>query len=195
MIKKGFTLVELMIALSIISLVSISAMQMLDQIVIARDRNKAVMEAEWELFLLKNQITEDIDNIVNRSIRDQLGAREAAMILNLRDIELLFTRGGMPIFALKQTSLMRVAYDLEEGTLFRYYWRNLDRTEGEEPVKQEVAKNIKRFVVEVYSKSYGGYKSNWKSTIKEPLPSAIRITLESPLEEIIFSVPILQYEK
>jgi len=191
--SRGFTLIELIVAMTIIVLVSISAYQMLNQIVIANDRNQQVMDEQWDLFLLKNQITEDLFNIVNRPIRDQLGALEQAFVLDKRDIELAFTRGGIQIFQQKQTSLQRIAYDLDNEDLYRYYWVNLDRIEGEQPIKQKIATGIKTFSIEVYSKSYGNYTKNWKASNTEPLPAAVRVNFKTQSEEIEFTVPVLSY--
>ena len=191
--NKGFTIIELAISMTIITLIYISSVQLIEQVVIASDRNEEVMKEQWHLFELKNIITEDLQNIVNRSIRDELGSRQNALLVNFRDIELQFTRAGLPVFSQKKTSLLRVAYDFEDGVLNRLYWKNLDRVEAEEPIITEIANDIEEFKIQYYSKSYGAYRDNWKPTSNSALPELIKVTITSASQTIEFTIPILKY--
>lgn len=128
---SGFTLLELLVAIAVFSVLSLLAYGGLQNIL--HNKQNLEQSAEQIIRLQKTMLhlERDIMQFVNRPISDEFGDFDPA----LRGVEytghkLEFTRTGRPNPGLQPRSyLQRVAYVLpenEENKLYRYVWPMLD---------------------------------------------------------------------
>lgn len=140
---RGFTLLELLIALSIFGLLSAMAYGGLNTVLSQRahtDRAAEQLKALQQVYLVMQR---DIEQVMPRTIRDQYGTTLNALV---DDGRLQLTRGGWSN-PLRQprSSMQRVGYFLEDHQLYRYAWRVLDQAQDTEPTQQKLAENIESF--------------------------------------------------
>jgi general secretion pathway protein J len=84
----------------------------------------------------------DVFEMTPRAVRDEMGDPLPAMRIGT-DIVLELTRAGWrnPL-GQRRSELQRVAYQVKDGTLMRYYWNVLDRAEDSQPVAQELLHDV-----------------------------------------------------
>lgn len=136
--QRGFTLIELLLAISILGLMSLGAYQFL-----ANTSQSALRlnERQQELLAverLQAVIAADLDQWVNRPIRDELGDPLPAFVLEPSGA-MEFTRRGLSNPLDKPRSdMLRVRYEVREGRLWRLTWTTLDRLQGMKPLESPV---------------------------------------------------------
>lgn len=136
----GFTLLELLVALSIFALVSTMAYGGLQ--VVLENRSRVVAEGErlGELQLAMGIIERDLAQLAQRSWRDQWGDLHPPFAYDVLDrpprLELV-TTGGRP--GPQRSRLTRIGYELEDGVLYRLIWNHLDGTPEEPTYRTRLA--------------------------------------------------------
>jgi len=87
---------------------------------------------------LQAVIAADLDQWVNRPIRDELGDPLPAFVLEPSGA-MEFTRRGLSNPLDKPRSdMLRVRYEVREGRLWRLTWTTLDRLQGMKPLESPV---------------------------------------------------------
>ena len=126
--QRGFTLLELVIAIGVFAILSALAYGGLNSILRASSHTLEAGAAMQDLQLAMGIIQQDFSQITPRSIRDEFGQQQPALKSELGAEELIrFTRRGWRNPTQQQRStLQRVAYQLEGNTLMRRYWHHLD---------------------------------------------------------------------
>jgi general secretion pathway protein J len=128
-VMRGFTLVELLLALGISALIATLAYAGLGTALDA----SAVMQHDVrrlaELQRALNIIEEDLAQVVPRPIVNGLGSDEPAFRGGrFQDVVLEFTRGGVANPQdLPRSELQRVRYVFDSGRLWRQWWNAVDR--------------------------------------------------------------------
>ncbi|MDQ2993601.1 MAG: type II secretion system minor pseudopilin GspJ [Pseudomonadota bacterium] len=149
---RGFTLLEIIIALMIFAVVMVLVAGGLSMVVRAQEqistRNHRLAELQFAMLL----VSHDLEQIVNRPVRDNNGALQDALLVMVKgaDFPLVFTRGGVinPGAVYQRSTLQRVAYGLSGGQLIRYSWPVLDRTENTQALNRPILKGVTGFTVE-----------------------------------------------
>jgi len=137
----GFTLLELLVALAIFAVIAVMAYSGLDTVLTARQQTDQHATQLARLQMAFIWLGRDIEQHINRPIRDQYGDRQATLQGTISQMEL--TRAGWRNPAQQQrSSLQRVAYHLEEKTLWRSYWRVLDRAQDAVPIRMGLLKEV-----------------------------------------------------
>ncbi len=136
---EGFTLVEMLVALAIFSLLSAGATSAM----LTAVKSKEVLEEKvisiQDLQMARALMRADIDNMVLRPSRDAFGNPEQYLMSGGTDTLLSFTRGGRenPGGLEKRGGLQKVAYVFEEGNLIRRSYA-VDNPAPQTPVRERI---------------------------------------------------------
>jgi general secretion pathway protein J len=176
-IHKGFTLVEMLIAIAIFAVLSIMAYGGLNTILTTQAVLKTEMQRLREIQRTFLYLGQDLRQVVERHIRDPLAPAQQLNALitdNLyasKPFKLELTRTGYPNpLVLQRSHLQRVAYYVKDDNLYRYTWPVLDRAQDTLPHISRLCKNINdiRFLFYPRIKKQ---KSNNLSASTTPEPS------------------------
>ena len=175
--NKGFTLLELLIAMVIFSFMSIMAYGALANILTS---NEVITAQEKKLKKLQRSmmfIERDLRQIVARprSAGFGVGEQKAALVSGFDDNGIIeFTRAGNsnPTDVVR-SSLQRIQYDVEEKKLVRKSWNLVDHLDGE-PIIVPLLEEVEAFDFRFLNKNKE-WKENWKGS---SLPDAIELTIE-----------------
>lgn len=188
---SGFTLLELLIAISIFAMVSSMAYSGLNHVLRARDRVEAEREFWRGLTLVFLRMQDDFAQARPRTVRDQFGNDQPAFLGQPTDIRALgapsveFTRGGVLVFDLPaedddpnapdrkpppRSDLERIGYRYNDGVLYRWSWPVLDRAPTTAPVETVMLRDVERFEVKFLNKQATSNLNQW--LLNWPLPQA-----------------------
>lgn len=182
-LEQGFTLLELLVALSIFSMLSVMAYGGLQTVITTKQisNKNADRVAEIQLFMMR--LSNDLRQSVPRTIRDEYGDFIPAMrSAQNSDESTVWTRAGYRNPAqLRRSNLQRVAYQLEQQKLIRLTWPVLDRAQDTPVLKTEVLSGI-----DAIEWRFLNYENEWLSDWPDSqenaalsaLPKAVEITLE-----------------
>ncbi|RUM94916.1 MAG: type II secretion system protein GspJ [Thiothrix sp.] len=196
--QRGFTLLELVIAIGIFAILSALAYGGLNSILRASSHTLEAGTALQDLQLAIGIIQQDFSQITPRSVRDESGEQQPALKSELGTEELIrFTRRGWRNPTLKQRStLQRVAYLLEENTLMRRYWHHLDRAPNPQSVSLPLLEGIEEVTFQFRENNANSLESWPPQRDKDTsalLPRAIEITLKTERwGEISRLIPLLE---
>jgi general secretion pathway protein J len=171
--QQGFTLLEIVIALAIFSVMSMMAYAGLAAILDARassvPRAQQLAQLQTTLYLLN----EDLSQVIKRPIRDQLGSSEPAFSIGRGNEILVFTRTVPSWLAnSSETNLLRVSYSLEKEALYRRVWTIPDRTQ------QTEYRRRKLLVTQgVTIKGFSAKTKTWGEVVGE-IPQALDISFK-----------------
>lgn len=179
---RGFTLIELLIAMAIFALVAVMAYGGLNNIMNTR---VAVQEQADELKTLQlayRMIQQDLEQAVNRPIRDALGDQREAFRAQGDTLELLeLTRmGWRNPTGQPRSSMQRVQYGVLDEELIRRYWLVLDQPQDSEPVERTLLEGVENIEVR-YMDANQEWHAQWPPLNVEqpaPLPSAAEVNIE-----------------
>ncbi len=171
--QQGFTLLEILIALSIFSVMSMMAYAGLAAILEARastvPRAEQLAQLQTTLYLLN----EDLSQIINRPIRDEFGSAEPAISVGRGNELLVFTRTA-PSWSTNasENSVLRVSYSLEKGAFYRRVWTISDRTQQTEYRRRKLLATQ-----DVTIKAFNEKTHAWE-LIKDEIPKALDISFK-----------------
>jgi len=133
---KGFTLLEMLVAMAIFAALGVMTSQLVTRIVAldekAVERGDRILDIQQAMQILDR----DLAQIIHRPIRDEFGDPKPSTLIG-NDYLLQFTRQGWrnPLER-PRSKLQRVAYFVEDESLYRYFWHVLDRADDSEPTIQ-----------------------------------------------------------
>lgn len=143
--RRGFTLIEVLVSVFLLSVLSAFCYQTLSYVRRSKTASAAAFEQVRGLELAMHYFATDFEQLEPRPVRDVLGATYVpALYADGRSVDVVsLTRGGWPNPAgLQRATLQRVTYSVEQGTLVRRYSLALDATSGTLPVRRELLKNV-----------------------------------------------------
>ncbi|MCI2282664.1 type II secretion system minor pseudopilin GspJ [Colwellia sp. MSW7] len=180
--NKGFTLLEVLIAIAIFSLISLSSFTIFDSVLKGDATSKERSERQNELQRAFLIIERDITQIARRTIRFEGEAPSAQFIQSTSDTfgsedqAVAFVRQGWtnPGLLLPRSDMQAVSYRLFEGTLQRLHANFVDSVVGEEP-------KIRPLISDVTAVSFEYYDGDkWqKSWSNNTLPLAMAIEVDT----------------
>jgi len=185
---KGFTLLELLIAISIFSTLSVMAYSGLKTILDTRDSSERVADRIAKIQISMLRLNNDLTQAVSRKVRDGFGVTTMmpAMMTSLTDISSLeWTRSGYrnPGKVIRRSNLQRIAYKLDKnGNLIREAWPVLDRTQTTEPIKSILLTNVEK-VEWKFNVKKDSWESSWPTAAMHAvstlglLPKAVNINI------------------
>ena len=188
-LAQGFTLLELLVAISIFSFMSIMAYGTLTNVL---KGNEVIAEQEQRLKILQRTmmfLERDIRQVVARPRASGFNQRSPAFVYGLDADGLLeFTRAGNdnPL-GLKRSSLQRIRYDLEDKKLTRNSWSIVDHIDAE-PVSMSLIEDVESLELRLLD-SNNEWQENWNQNTV--VPKAVEITMKHKhWGEIIRIIPI-----
>lgn len=182
----GFTLLELVIAVAIFSLLSVMAYSGLYSAQLTSARVEEAGDRLSALQVAFSLLARDLQQSVNRPVRDAFGEQQIAFMGARTGVGAMleFTRTGLRNPAgFARSSLQRVAYAVEEDKLLRLTWPSLDRGYGAEPVSTPILSGVKQVELR-FMDIDRNWQDQWppvtlQATPDSLLPIAVEVTVET----------------
>lgn len=126
--QKGFTLLEMLVSLSILAVLAAIALGGLQAVVQARTIAADASIVLSETSMLFTLLERDLQQVAPRSARDEFGDHQPILHFGgLRQPERLeFVRSGVRTANTQRSNLQRVAWELSEDGINRIVWSVLD---------------------------------------------------------------------
>jgi general secretion pathway protein J len=180
----GFTLLELLVSLSIFAVLAAMSYGGLRSVLDTRERIERQAAQLAELQLAFTILQRDIEQTLPRKIRDSFGEPREPLIGVQEGEQLVeFTRTGWrnPT-GQARSNLQRVAYNVIDEQLVRSSWNVLDRAQNTEPQETVLVQGVKAVTLQFIDKDFNA-QDHWPVFARDPtqqqvLPSAIEITLD-----------------
>ncbi len=165
--QRGFTLLELIVALAVFAVVSVMAYAGLRVVLDARAHTDQAAAQLAELQIALTVLARDLEQLVERSMRDAYGDRQASLRYSPYTMprRLEFVRTGTRSGPQKST-LQRVAWELREDALERLSWAVLDGAVEESAIRipligQRSGITVTAFEVYFYHPLLGERSETW----------------------------------
>jgi general secretion pathway protein J len=138
---RGFTLLELLVALAIFAVIATLAYNGLNTILMLRTQTDHYANQLAHLQMVFTWLERDIEQSVGRPIRDEYGDLQPALQGTKSSLELTHAGWRNPA-QLPRSSLQRVVYVIQGKTLSRTYWQVLDRAQDSQPIQVELLNEV-----------------------------------------------------
>ena len=162
-LDRGFTLIEVLVALAVFGVLSLLAYMTLGQTLSNADMLTERMDRLQAVQRTIRHLSNDLMQAAPRPIRRELGETFGpAVVTDLTaEFALEVTHGGWSNPAgLPRGTLQRSAYRIEDDELVRYHWTVLDRTFANEPVATILLDEVDSLIFR-YMQSDGEWSEIW----------------------------------
>jgi general secretion pathway protein J len=175
----GFTLLEILVALFIFTIIAVIMTHALHMIFESQGRTEDKSARIAALQLATLHLEYDFTEAVDRPIMNGDDQREAAFIGKTDQVS--FTHGGVtnPLAQLDRSTLQRVNYSLADQHLMRKSWQVLDQISTSKADQRELLGHVTELRFE-YLNDKGKYSDTWPPSGQgkaAPLPTAIKVHL------------------
>lgn len=176
---RGFTLFEILVAVSIFAVISSMTMSSLIQVGRTGEKVSESQQQLSEIQFALGYLSKDIVQMSNRKIRDQYGDEQPQLLI--AENRLVFTRNGWSnLLQQPRSNLQRVQYQLVDNNFQRVYWPELDQSYTEVSVTQTLLQKVEEFSVKLLTKGQESFES-WPldaQNTSAASPVAIELTLK-----------------
>ncbi|WP_417884158.1 type II secretion system minor pseudopilin GspJ [Vibrio rumoiensis] len=183
-LSKGFTLIEVMVAIMVFASLSIAAYQVVNQVQrsnqLSAEKTARLQDMQRAMIIMDS----DFRQMVARSFKGRANATGNRVLysdeylLDSQSHGILFTRLGWqnPQQAFPRGEIVKVGYRVVDNQLERVWWRYPDTPEGQEPLHKSLLAQVENLDFRFYD----GDKENWQETwqVETQLPAAVEVTLE-----------------
>lgn len=174
--QQGFTLFELLVAVSVFAIASYMAYSGLMQVMNARQHTGEAEARLTEIQLTFLYLERDLQHIAKRPIRNSFGSVEGEIMGDeLADYRLALTRTGwrVPEY-IQRSNLQRVGYLIEDEKLYRISWNVLDQAQDSEPRRMQILDQVENVEIRFLTSS-NEWVTSWNSigSTTAPAPSVI----------------------
>ncbi|HIG43636.1 MAG: type II secretion system minor pseudopilin GspJ [bacterium] len=179
---RGFTLLEVLVAMSIFAVIGLGSNQMLRTVIQAHKGTQQQIQSFSAYTKAFSMMDRDFSQLIPRPIKDQYGDMSPALVLGSDSYVIEFSRTGWnnPL-KLKRSNIQRVAYQLtDENELKRIFWLVLDRAEDSEPIQQTLLTGVEDFRVNLLD-AEGDSTDDWgdvENSASLPLGAEVFVTSE-----------------
>lgn len=180
--QRGFTLLEVMVALGILAFVIIATHQILETTTRAKDASDEKITELNGLQTTFRLMDQDFSQMTKRAVRNESGDVQEQYLLAGRYVlesqydGIAFVRDGWinPINLLPRSELQAVGYRVIDDNLERVYRVYVDQLDNMEPRVQRVLENIEELKFEFLDD-----KNEWQEQWEiKALPKAVAVTLQ-----------------
>jgi len=200
--NAGFTLIEMMVAVFVFGFVSIMAYGGMNYVLKGESNLRTSSEQLKDMQLTFRYFEKDINQMINRSIRNQYGDIQPSFVGN-EDTAFSFTHAGWRNPAnLVRSKMQRVAYELSEGTIQRHTLGQLDGAIAEEYFTTDLLEDVESIKLR-YLDQANQWQTSWpplnnssiqqSATVQQTnMPRALELTLKvENMDEIkpLFAAP------
>jgi general secretion pathway protein J len=188
--NRGFTLVELLIALAIFALISAFAYRGLTGLLESREALSAESRKWRDVALFVGRFERDLQAVLARRAAGPSGTIHAPLSSTIDTGAgpaqgIALTRSGAGLQANALSAPLRVAYRAREGGIERLAWTAVDAAPRSQPDAVPVLSGARAFSLR-YLNARGEWQANWglpgspeaTSTTVSALPAAVEMTLE-----------------
>ena len=173
--QRGFTLIEVLIAVGIFALIGLVSAVLLARTLEARAATEARADRLQAVQRAVQRLERDVLQYAQRGIRDEFGDPLPPLVLALDGSLELTVQGWRNPLQLPRSELQRVRWGLDEdGALERAYWAVLDRAQDTRIVRQRVLAEVGAFDVELLD-GEGGTWTEWPRPDDELVPDPVRL--------------------
>jgi general secretion pathway protein J len=157
---KGFTLIELMVALAVFSILAAASYSALNTILFQKSKTTVIAKTLMSLQNTHRIISTDLSTVINRKIRDENGTEQPAFLSNTGDnIIMEFSKSGIMNPAITNSQLQRVAYLYDDEKIYRILYSTADRIDNTAKRKRLLLSGVKELKVEFLLDGEGKSKS------------------------------------
>lgn len=200
--SSGFTLIEVVIATFIFGFVSIMAYGGMNYVLKGQSQLQSSSNQLKDLQLTFRYFEKDINQMINRSVRNQYQDMQPAFVGN-EDKVFSFTHAGWRNPAnLVRSKMQRVSYELDENILKRHTWGQLDGAIAEEFFTTDLLEGVETIKLR-YLDQANQWQTTWpplnSSSVQQAgsiqqfdIPQALELTIKMEnMEEIkrLFAAP------
>ena len=180
--QRGFTLLEVMVALGILAFVIIATHQILETTTRAKDASDEKITELNGLQTTFRLMDQDFSQMTKRAVRNESGDVQEQYLLAGRYVlesqydGIAFVRDGWinPINLLPRSELQAVGYRVIDDNLERVYRVYVDQLDNMEPRVQRVLENVEELKFEFLDD-----KNEWQEQWEiKALPKAVAVTLQ-----------------
>ena len=194
--SSGFTLIEVLVALSLTVVVTFASYTGLSVAIEGTDQLRITTTRLSEVDRAFGMLTRDLRQVIDRPIRDEFGDVLPALVGgDYAEWNLSFTRAGWrnPV-GISRSDLQRVNYYLRENNLYRESFFTLDRIDQELSRQDAILEGVSELRIlflestreltgnEKIEIDYTYWRENWVPLVDSsanhlPLPAAVEVTL------------------
>lgn len=179
---RGFTLIEVLVAVFVLAIIAIAAFSGLNAVAHTRDAVGQETRKWQALMFLFSRMEQDVALAIPRPVRGPTGATQAAWIghdvpVSPNDAQLILTRAGVQDDLGAQVGPQRVGYRLQQNTLYVLRWTALDQPPGAQPERYALLKGVSAFHLR-YQAANGTWTKTWPPQGQvASLPAAVEVKL------------------
>jgi general secretion pathway protein J len=200
--NRGFTLIEVLIAIAIFAVMSAFAYRALSSILNARERVAQENQKWREVSTFFARLEADLANAVTRSIRNSNNLDTKAFIGNATfnndsEGQLMFTRMGLPGASGTLAAPQRLGYRVKQGNLEELVWPVLDQGPRTVPAVYPLLSGVNTFTVRYFDANSNSWQGSWPlssnsgTTATQTIPRAVEVALTLDSGETLTRVLLL----
>lgn len=176
--EQGFTLLEVLIALFVFTILSTILVGALHSVMNAVSGTEAKAEKLRNLQIALIMLSRDVEQTINRPILDSNGGEELAFRGSPRSFTFTHTGYANPVGSVSKSSLQRTQYFWDEDKLLRATWDVLDQAPKSQARTRAILEQVTNANFQ-YLDEAGRFNNNWPPDGEgnEAIPRAVKINL------------------